>query len=543
MPHLSLRRRPRPLRRVSLRTKLVAAALTLVTAALLVIGATSAVLLRQYLVGRVDKQLQLAASTVDYAAINGGRFDMGISNDWFVQETNPQGVGGPPYAGRYKPRDLPPLTTGLTNVNRVNGHPFTVVAPSGVRWRMLVTVLPSNTVLHLAESLSSVDETMGRFVVTEMLVGTSVLLLLGVVAAGLVRFGLRPLVQIEQTAEAIAGGDLTRRVPDLEPGVDEPQTEMGRLGLALNTMLGQIETAFTAREESERAARNAEAVAREAADKAQVSEVRARRSEEKMRQFVADASHELRTPLTTIRGFAELYRQGAAREPGQVESLVKRIEDEASRMGLLVEDLLLLARMDEERPLHRAPVELRVLAVDAVSAARAVAPDREVDAGGGAGYRAADRTRRRATAAAGDREPDDQRAHPHPGRYAGRCCACGNRSGRGTGGRRLRAGPLARSRPSGYSSGSTGWTRRVPGGRRADGTRRRQWHRPGAGYRGRAGGGARWHGRAWRPRPGRARHSGFCCRRGASRPRIVRFAGTFSQLTRSGNPEMAERGG
>jgi two-component system OmpR family sensor kinase len=97
-----------------------------------------------------------------------------------------------------------------------------------------------------------------------------------------------------------------------------------------------------------------------------------------MRQFVADASHELRTPLTTIRGFAELYRQGAAREPAQVESLVRRIEDEASRMGLLVEDLLLLARMDEERPLHRSPVELRVLAVDAVSAARAVAPERDV---------------------------------------------------------------------------------------------------------------------------------------------------------------------
>jgi two-component system OmpR family sensor kinase len=97
-----------------------------------------------------------------------------------------------------------------------------------------------------------------------------------------------------------------------------------------------------------------------------------------MRQFVADASHELRTPLTTIRGFAELYRQGAAREPAETEALLKRIEDEASRMGLLVEDLLLLARLDEERPLSVAPLDLRVIANDAVIAARAVAPDRDI---------------------------------------------------------------------------------------------------------------------------------------------------------------------
>jgi two-component system OmpR family sensor kinase len=104
-----------------------------------------------------------------------------------------------------------------------------------------------------------------------------------------------------------------------------------------------------------------------------------------MRQFVADASHELRTPLTTIRGFAELYRQGAV-EPGQTRDVLRRIEDEAARMGLLVEDLLLLARLDQERPLVLAPVELRVLANDAAEAAHAIAPERsitlEVPAGG-----------------------------------------------------------------------------------------------------------------------------------------------------------------
>jgi two-component system OmpR family sensor kinase len=187
------------------------------------------------------------------------------------------------------------------------------------------------------------------------------------------------LVQIEQTAGAIAAGDLTRRVPDPEPDAVVPRTELGRLSRALNTMLAQIEAAFTARAQSESAARAAEAAALAAADAALVSESRALRSEQKMRQFIADASHELRTPLTTIRGFAELYRQGAVVEPAEVAKLVRRIEDEAARMGLLVEDLLLLARLDRERPIELAPVELPVLAVDAVKAAQATAPDRKID--------------------------------------------------------------------------------------------------------------------------------------------------------------------
>jgi two-component system OmpR family sensor kinase len=186
------------------------------------------------------------------------------------------------------------------------------------------------------------------------------------------------LVDIVRTAAAIAAGDLTRRVPDPEPGALQPKSELGRLSRALNAMLAQIEAAFTARAASESAARFAEAAAREAAESAQASEARARRSEERMRQFVADASHELRTPLTSIRGFAELYRQGAAAEPEQAARLIRRIEDEAARMGLLVEDLLLLARLDRERPLELAPVELPVLASDAVQAARAMAPQRSI---------------------------------------------------------------------------------------------------------------------------------------------------------------------
>jgi two-component system OmpR family sensor kinase len=152
-----------------------------------------------------------------------------------------------------------------------------------------------------------------------LLVGTLVLVTVALAGVWLIRASLKPLVGIERTAGAIAGGDLTRRVPE-----QDPNTELGRLSRALNTMLSQIEAAFHARA---------------------ASEAQAVRSEERMRQFVADASHELRTPLTSIRGFAELYRQGAAEDPADV---LRRIEEEAARMGLLVEDLLLLARLDRE---------------------------------------------------------------------------------------------------------------------------------------------------------------------------------------------------
>jgi two-component system OmpR family sensor kinase len=212
----------------------------------------------------------------------------------------------------------------------------------------------------------------------ELLVGAGVLILLAVADAAMVRASLRPLREMEHTAAAIAAGDLTQRVPEFEPGHEEPRTEVGHLSRSLNTMLGQVEAAFTAQAASETAARSAESAARDAAEAAQLSETRARRSEERMRQFVADASHELRTPLTTIRGFAELYRQGAAREPEETQRVIRRIEDEASRMGLLVEDLLLLARLDMERPLTLTALELRVIANDAVTAARVVGPDREI---------------------------------------------------------------------------------------------------------------------------------------------------------------------
>jgi two-component system OmpR family sensor kinase len=172
-----------------------------------------------------------------------------------------------------------------------------------------------------------------------------VLLALGFGAWWIVRLGLRPLDAIGVMAGAIAAGDLTQRVDHAEP-----RTEVGRLGLSLNAMLARLEEAFAER----------------------------RASEERLRRFLADASHELRTPLSSIRGYAELFRIGAASEPEDVEKAMARIEDESARMGVLVEDLLALARLDEVREQVREPVDLRELAGDAVDDARAVAPEREI---------------------------------------------------------------------------------------------------------------------------------------------------------------------
>ena len=352
--------------RVPLRIKLVAAILVLVTAAMLVISTASTFAMRSYLVSnQMDGQLRNLAQFANMPQYADAKVI--LPPGYFQAATTPNGVGADMKFGRqYTLADLPQLVTGRDAVNKVDGRPFTAVSVNGrYRWRVLVTVLPNQEVLHLGANLSTVDSAVSRLIFAELLAGGGVLILLVILGAAMVRASLGPLRDIERTAAAIAGGDLTRRVPDYEPGDEEPRTEVGRLSRALNTMLGYIETAFIARAQSEHAARS--------------SEARARLSEERMRRFVADASHELRTPLTSIRGFAELYRQVAVREPEQAEKLVRRIEDEAARMGLLVEDLLLLARLDQERPLVPVELELRVIANDAVIAAQAVAPDRRIE--------------------------------------------------------------------------------------------------------------------------------------------------------------------
>ena len=222
----------------------------------------------------------------------------------------------------------------------------TVPSVSGsTRWRVLATAGEDGTTLFVAFPTTDVDRTLRRLLGIELVAASAVLLFLALLSLAVVRLGLLPLERIAATAGDIAGGDLSRRV---EPA--EPDTEIGRLGLALNAMLTQIETAF-----AERSA-----------------------SEDRLRRFVADASHELRTPLTTIRGYAELFRRGAADRPEDLARAMRRIEDEAARMGVLVEDLLLLARLDQGRPLEREPVDLVAVAGDALADLSAIAPDRPV---------------------------------------------------------------------------------------------------------------------------------------------------------------------
>ncbi|MEU8169111.1 HAMP domain-containing sensor histidine kinase [Micromonospora sp. NPDC049004] len=372
-------------RSVPLRVKLVASVLALVSGALVVISVSTAYFLHSYLVGQIDLELRDSAGRIQ--SIMPSSNVVTLPSDYVVVLTNPTTgqVKGFAYdTSRFRTEDLPPWPSDAAGFaaeeKAQDGKPRTVRArDSSVRWRMFYIERPDGQMAAIGEHLTDVDQAVKRLAWIDLLVGGAVLIMLASVGAAIVRTSLKPLVEIERTAAAIAGGDLTRRVPDPEQGQEHPTSELGRLSRALNAMLTQIEAAFTARAASEMSARSAESSARDAAAAAQASEARARRSEERMRQFVADASHELRTPLTTIRGFAELYRQGAARAPEQTAGLLRRIEDEAARMGLLVEDLLLLARLDQERPLSLAPVELPVLASDAVQAARAMAPDRRIE--------------------------------------------------------------------------------------------------------------------------------------------------------------------
>jgi two-component system, OmpR family, sensor kinase len=372
------------LRSVPLRVKLVASVLALVAAALVLVAVASTLAVRIYLVAQTDQELSNFAESLLETA-RGKDFYVNVPpGEYMLATTTLDGRGLTRYAPSLKTDDLPPRVAGAAamNAHLATGEPFTVNSVNGrYRWRMVVRAVPGEDGLFLqvARQTSDLEEAVSQLIFVDLLVGVGALIALAAIGAAIVRRSLRPLVEIEQTAAAIAAGDLTKRVPDPEPGCPEPRTELGRLSRALNAMLAQIEMAFTARALSETAARAAESAARDAAAAAQESEARALRSETRMRQFVADASHELRTPLTTIRGFAELYRQGAVGSPEEAARVVRRIEDEAQRMGLLVEDLLLLARLDRERPLMLAPVELPVLAVDAVQAARVTAPDRTIE--------------------------------------------------------------------------------------------------------------------------------------------------------------------
>lgn len=348
--------------RVPLRVTLVGSVLLLMTAALGVSGSVGTIMLRGYLTEKVDTQLRGTASVIIRVAQSEGapgverraEIYVPVSTSIYFQVADDAGgiereIFKAKDNSQYAPR-LP--TLDLATARTRHNKPFTAhpVQGKGHNWRVLATVLPDDSgTLVVAISLDDVDDTVAELSGTQALVGAIVLALLAIVGYVMVRTSLRRLAEVERTAREIAAGDLTRRVP---PG--HPDTEVGRLAAAFNRMLGEIEAAFRAREASERAARNSEA---------------------RMRRFIADASHELRTPLTAIRGFAELHRQRG----GDADHAIARIEHHATRMGLLVEDLLLLARLDQQRPLDRSPVDLLALAADAVADTRATAADHPVE--------------------------------------------------------------------------------------------------------------------------------------------------------------------
>jgi two-component system, OmpR family, sensor kinase len=369
--------------RTSLRVKLIAVLFTLVTLALVVISCLGTSILRGYLLGQTDQDLQNRQVQQVAAAAASGSFSSademaknGFAVWWLPTGRSLEQVvqpGGMDLGAT--PSGITTLPSPVTSALIANpGLTATVAGQvSGDRWRVIgVPAIVNGTsgTLFIGTDVSSVYTTVQRLIGVDVIVSVVILVVLLLAGIALVRANLRPLVEIEETAGEIAEGHLNRRVPERDP-----RTEIGRLGRSLNLMLSQIEAAFHAREESEAAAH---------------------RSEERMRRFIADASHELRTPLTAIRGFAEYYRQrgGLVKRwdrdqpappgpeggllPDDVDRIMQRLEKEAARMGLLVEDLLLLARMDQQRPLARQPVDLLSLAADAVHDARLLAPARTI---------------------------------------------------------------------------------------------------------------------------------------------------------------------
>ena len=336
-------------RAVPLRVGLVAAMLLLVGCGLLASGVAVTSALRHDLVNRVDQILIDASNSWAQAPRRMPPPDEGPNP---ARPPSNFYVRGIDTAGNLwmavNDRDAEPA---LPEDNNVGPTPVTIGSLNGshIQWRAVSVRGPNGELTTVAIDLSDVERTVRSLAWSQVAIGTAVLVVLGVVGYWVVHRSLRPLAEVEQTAAAIAAGELDRRVPQRDP-----RTEVGRLSVALNGMLAQIQQAMAS---SESSAENA------------------RMSEERMRRFITDASHELRTPLTTIRGFAELYRQGAARD---VEMLMSRIESESRRMGLLVDDLLLLARLDAQRPLERRRVDLLALASDAVHDAQSIAPQRRI---------------------------------------------------------------------------------------------------------------------------------------------------------------------
>jgi two-component system, OmpR family, sensor kinase len=358
---------------MSLKARLVLGVLVLAALGLAAADVATYTSLRSFLIQRVDNTLAADEHSYDNGPGPGGG---PTDSNLFVQYRTRDGRtvlrsehdDGPGGAGSTSSPRLP-ATISMSGAYRQGPdlvRYFTVGATTGGdRYRVRASYEPEiNAMLVLAFSLHDVDATLNQLMMIELLVTGVVLVALGGIGYWVVGLGLRPLRAIEKTAGAIAAGDLSQRVER----ADE-RTEVGRLGLALNAMLSQIESAFRAREASER----------------------------KLRRFVADASHELRTPLAAVRAYAELFARGADRRPDDLARAMAGIRRESVRMSLLVQDLLLLARLDEGRPLEREPVRLDEVVGEAVDAARTVEPGRPIALDADAAVVIGDRDRLRQT--------------------------------------------------------------------------------------------------------------------------------------------------
>jgi signal transduction histidine kinase len=339
----------------SLRARVMATAAILVALTCLVTGFLGTALLRSYLYSRADAQLRHFAAVASHVLDRspgpvGPSGQQTLPTQFLVEVVSANGQVQ--RAETSQDAEAPRVSASQL---RDGGSPFTApgAGPTTHSWRVLVEPLSGGRRAIIAYSLDDLNNTVTRLEVADALAGAIAIAVLAGIGLPLVRASLAPLRQIEATAVAIASGDLSRRIDHPSSG-----TEVARLADALDTMLGRIEAAYRARAEGEAGAL---------------------RSEDRMRQFVADASHELRTPLTSVKGLAEFgLQQGSEASPDELLRLMGLIHHEAGRMGRLVEDLLMLARLDSGRPLDRRHVDLASIAARAVQAARIVHPGRPI---------------------------------------------------------------------------------------------------------------------------------------------------------------------
>jgi two-component system, OmpR family, sensor kinase len=340
---------------VTLRTRLVIGLLVLATAGLAVFGVLTYSLYARSQYDRLDGQIRAAIPLIaqqlraEGGGVRGGpgggrpvpAGPLSLYGELRTADGNVHAVRNTLSSSEPKlPADLHELTH--------EGRFITVDSTTGgTRWRALVigNDRPFGSALVVAAPLSDVSAALRRLVAIESASGAVLLVLLGSGSWLILRRGLRPLEAMAVTARSITAGDLSHRV-----ATSDDQGEVGQLGLAINTMLDDIEVAFRERQETE----------------------------DRLRQFLADASHELRTPLTSIQGFAELFRLEEGEGRVELPTILRRIEEESARMATLVDDLLLLARLDQPRPIDRAPVDVAVLAADACTDAVAADPNRPI---------------------------------------------------------------------------------------------------------------------------------------------------------------------